>query len=120
MNSPAAPKPGTPPFDTIVAQSGHVLYEQRRTAFHALQMGVDPEDILSYVRGHRPDEFDAVLTHSPWALNKVAALVMAQRRPGSLGARILASTGHTDPYVWGIRDTGDRDRDLASLLDQVN
>ena len=119
MNSPAAPKPGTPRFDSIIAQSGHILSAQRRTAYHALQSGVNPDEILTYARGLRPESFETVFARCPWAMARVVALVKAKRRPASLGARLLAGVGRTDPYAWGIRDTGDRDRDLASLLNQV-
>lgn len=119
MNSPAAPKPGTPRFDTIVAHSQLHLRVQRHTAYHALQMGVNPDEILSYARGQVVIGFDELLAKSPWAMTKVVALVKSKRQPASLGSKLLASVGRTDPYVWGIRDTGDRERDLAALLDQV-
>ncbi len=119
MNSPAAPKPGTPPFGAIIEQARCTHAEQQRTAFHALQLGVNPDEILSYARGHVVDGFETVLARSPWAMARVVALTKSRRRPESLGSKLLASTGHTDPYVWGIRDTGDRDHDLAALLDQV-
>ncbi len=120
MNSPATPKPETPPLAEIIAQAARLTNLQRSTAYHALQMGVIPDEILSYVRGNSPDGFESVLGHSAWAMDRVVALTKAQRRPNSLGAKILDSVGHTDPYVWGIKDTGDVDRDLAALLDQVN
>jgi hypothetical protein len=82
-------------------------------------MGVIPDEILSYARGNNPEGFSTILGRSPWAVAKVVALTKAQRRPNSLGAKLLASVGRTDPYDWGIKDTGDRDRDLAALLDQV-
>jgi hypothetical protein len=119
MNSPAAPKPESPAFDTIIAQAQSLANLQRSTAYHALQMGVIPDEILSYARGNNPDGFESVLAHSAWAMDRVVALTKAQRRPESLGAKLLASVGHTDPYVWGIKDTGDRDFDLAALLNRV-
>lgn len=120
MNSPAAPKPESPAFDTIIGHAARLALVQRSTAYHALQMGVIPDEILSYVRGNSPDGFESVLDHSAWAMDRVVALVKAQRRPNSLGAKLLASVGRTDPYYWGIKDTGDVDRDLAVLLDLVN
>lgn len=120
MNSPAAPKPGTPAFDTIVAQAQIHLHEQRHSAYYALQLGVNPDEILSYVRGDSPEGFDSVLASSPWTMGRVVALMKAMRRPNSLGSKLIASVGRTDPYIWGIKDTGDVDRDLAALIDLVN
>lgn len=120
MNSPAAPKSESPAFASIVAQAQLHLHEQRHLAYHALQCGVIPDEILSYARGTSPKGFDSVLTAFPWVMGRVVALMKAQRRPQSLGAKLLSSVGRTDPYAWGIGDTGDRDRDLATLLDLVN
>lgn len=120
MNSPAAPKLRTPAFTTIVEQAQLQLHEQRHSAHYALQLGVNPDKILSYARGNSPEGFDSVLISSSWAMGRVVALMKAMRRPQSLGAKLLASVGRTDPYYWGIKDTGDVDRDLAVLLDLVD
>ena len=87
MNSPAAPKPGTT-FDSIVAQAQLQLHEQQHTAFHALQMGVNPDEIIDYARGLSPSGFETVLTRSPWALRRVTALVRAARVSNSLGLNL--------------------------------
>jgi hypothetical protein len=125
MLSPAAqpPQQGTAQFHTLLEESAREGIALRNTAGHALLVGVNPEEILDYVRGqvspaNRVD-VDQMLARSPWALGRVVALVKAKRDPASLGARILASHGQVDPRAWGIVGSGDHEADLAMLLDQV-
>jgi len=93
------------------------------TAAHALQNGVDPNQVVAYVRGEVDApvrrEVEQMLARSPWALNRVVALTKSRRRPGSLGDRLLSTYGELDPYAWGIQRTDDPEADLARLLDQV-
>jgi hypothetical protein len=119
MIGPAdAPKPGAAPpkIDELVREATKL----RRTAAHALRCGVNPDELLSYARGNKPHGFEAFLAQSPWAMGRVVALVKANRRPESLGAKLLRSPDRTDPYAWGIQNTGDREADLATLLDKVD
>jgi len=125
MTSPAAqpPRRGTATFHTLIEESFRKETALRKTAGHALLTGVNPEEILDYVRGqvtpaNRAD-VDQMLARSPWALGRVVALVKAKRDPASLGARILASHGAIQPRAWGIAGSGDHEADLAELLDRV-
>ena len=121
MNSPAAPKPRSTPaaFEQLLRESFRV----RDTPRHALLMGVNPEEIVRYVRGGlspaERNELTTLLVRSDWAMNRVTALVKAARNPNSLGAQILRSD-HIDPYAWGIKMTEDREYDLTVLLDRVD
>jgi hypothetical protein len=108
------------PFPALFREALVDLADYRLTAIHALQIGVDPDEIIDYARGLRPLGFENLLVQSPWAMGRVTALVKAARRPASLGNKLLSSRGRTDPYAWGIKETGDRDLDLATLLDQVD
>ncbi|MHC4180279.1 MAG: hypothetical protein ACYSWU_22470 [Planctomycetota bacterium] len=120
MTSPAAnpPVPNST-FGPILDQAMRNLAEYRQTAAHALDLGVDPREIIDYARGRQPAGIVTYLTQCPWVMDRVVALVKAARKPGSLGAKILAGVGPTIPSHWGIRDTGNEDADLATLLDQV-
>ena len=121
-------KPQDPPARTGItfeavyrdAFAGHAAF--KKTAEHALAIGIRPTDLLRYVRreleGYEHAEMHCSLVRSPWATDRVVALVKAARTPGSLGERLLSST-HTDPYVWGMKNTGDSDLDMAHLLEQV-
>ena len=114
------PQRGTAAFHTLVGDALRHGAAARETAAYALDMGVFPDQIIDYVRGTSArQEMTTVLATVPWAMARVVALVKAGRDPASLGARILATEGPVDPYAWEIASTGDRDADLANLLDQV-
>ena len=121
MTGPAtAPRSGNSArFASVVDKVFIDLDRHRSTAEHALQIGVDPQKLIRVARGQCCVFTEDLIEQSPWALGRIIALVKAKRRFGSLGARILESVGPTDPSVWGIKETGDPQADLAALLDQV-
>jgi hypothetical protein len=86
-------------------------------------MGVYPDQIIDYVRaepsGPAREEMMHTLVTVPWAMGRVVALVKARRDPTSLGSRLLESEGEISPADWGVPITGDRDADLATLLNRV-
>jgi len=124
-------KPQDPPRDT---QKSHVAFEAvltdaiaghtayKRTASHALSIGVRPLDLVRYVRGDlecgERDEIQSLVSRSPWAMGRVVALVKARRATASLGSKLLA-TPVFNPYAWGVRNTGDLDTDGCTLLDSL-
>lgn len=119
MNPTAAnPPQGAVTFDLAIQE----LATYRLTAAHALQIGVIPDEILDYVRGAvtpaQRSDIQATLVRSPWAQDRVVALVKAKKDPSSLGARTLKNLSAA--FAWFGGRTGDRDQDLAHLLDQVN
>ena len=92
----------------------------KKTAAHALTIGIRPNDLIRFVRGDLEGiartEVQVSLDRSPWALGRVVALVKARRDASSLGSRVLTSDSF-DPYAWGILNTGDIDTDGCTLLD---
>lgn len=109
-------------FHRLIEEAQVDLARARKTATHALQIGVSPVELIDLARGKLTDpdrrELLSLLARSPWALSRVVALVRSARNPRSLGARILAAS-NTDPYAWGMKDTGDYDMDLCRLLEQI-
>jgi len=116
------PVPGPALFSHFVDQAFVVRGELSRTAAYALQTGVNPRDLIHYVQGVCTDperrEVEHLLAQSPWALSRVVALVKAKRNPASLGAQVLKADS-TNPYGWGIKQTGDPDMDIALLLESI-
>jgi len=116
------PRPATGSFPGLVDQALTHLNEHRRTARYALDLGIRPQEIIDYVRGHlSPAErrgLTSLLGRSSWAMSRVVALVKSRRNSASLGAKILASD-HIAPSAWGMKETGDEDADLCLLLDRV-
>ena len=109
-------------FSELILEAFRDLPALRSTADYALKLGVVPESLLRYVRGgleeYERQDVEHMLAQSPWAMGRVVALVKAKRDPASLGAKILSAT-HTDPYAWGMKNTGDLDLDMALLLEMV-
>lgn len=117
------PQRGTAAFHALVDEAARHGAAHRETAVYALDMGVNPDQIVDYVRGvlsgPAREEMMNLLVSVPWAMGRVVALVKAKREPGSLGARILATEGEVDPAAFGIASTGDRGADMANLLDRA-
>jgi len=111
--APASPKR---PFSAVIENAAPSYAAYKNSPEYALDLGIAPDEIISIARGEGC--ISGLCAQSPWVLGRIAALVRAARTPNSLGSQILAST-HTDPYAWGIKSTGDRDRDLALLLNLV-
>jgi len=121
MNSPQSPRPRTgATFESFLNETLVSLPDARNTPEFAVRVAhVNPFLLLDYVRGSANlADAHAMIAQSDWAAGRVVALVKSRRDPRSLGARILRST-NTDPYAWGIENTGDEVMDLALLLDQV-
>ena len=121
MNSPKSPSPRTS-FDEVVLEALHTRADVQCSASYALKNGVDPRLLVSYARGTlsglEREEAEAMLVQSPWALRRVVVLTKCRQNDRTIGYRILHAD-HTDPYFWGIRNTGDVEMDLARLLDLV-
>ena len=119
---PQEPRPDTVGFTRLLDQALMSANQYRQTYHYALDIGIRPEELINYVRGrigvHERRGFEHNLSRSPWALQRVVALVKAMRTPGSLGAQILAAC-NTDPYAWGIKRMGDVDTDLCLLLERI-
>ena len=84
MSPPSAPLPNTPGgFVRILDQAleTHIRYKQ--TYEHALNLGLQPKEILDYATGRMTEEararFVGTLAQSPWAVSRVVAIVKAQR-----------------------------------------
>ena len=118
MNRPALPSNAPQAFVKLFEDAAQELAIQRATIDYALRTGVCPETLLDYVRGApgRRAEARTMVVNSEWALKTVAGLVKAKRRPNSFASKLLASD-NSDPYHWGMKSSGDRDMDLAYLLE---
>lgn len=124
MTSPVAPNNTSPSsFPQVIEQALTTWTEARNTAHYAISTGVNPHDLIDYVRGTLSEgeraDVQAMLATSPWAMGRVVALVKAKRRPESLGTKIMLTEGKIDPAAWGIPSSGDHEVDLAKLLDTL-
>lgn len=125
MAGPAAnpPRPGVAAFHALVDEALRHAGAARETSDYALRLGVDPQQIIGYVRAELSvsarEEMMHTLSTVPWAMGRVVALVKARRDPTSLGSRLLATEGEISPADWDVPITGDRDADLVTLLNRV-
>jgi hypothetical protein len=120
MNSPAMPRriPSVE-FGAIVDEFIRANGIQRKTSTYALEIGIRPDELIRYARGERSEGFQELLLQSPWAMERVVALIRAARDHQHWVHHIL-NAGALNPYDWGVLNTGDRDADLMTLIDQVN
>lgn len=119
MNSPAMPRrePAVE-FGAIVDEFIRANGIQRKTSTYALEIGIRPDELIRYAKGERPRGFQELLLQSPWAMERVVTLIKAIRDPKSI-ASYMFRAACVDPYVWGVLNTGDRDVDMMTLIDQV-
>jgi len=107
-------------FEAVLtnAIAGHTEY--KRTASHALSIGVRPKDLVRYVRGNLEDheraEVHGLIALSPWALGRVVALVKARRDETSLRYR-CATIPILNHYARPPGGWIDEDLEGAKLLD---
>ena len=117
--NPQDPLPAPLDFAISVREAFVGYHTYKQTAEHALDIGVCPTDLVRYVRGvltaRERDEVQSLIARSPWAMDRVVALVKARRDPNNLGSRILIG----EPFAWDVQRTDDLDTDEASLLNTV-
>ena len=117
MNLPKLPM--VFPTADFSARLTTLLKHSFQSAADALDNGVCPFRLLEYARGRVTDDALQMVASSPWATARVVALVKSARNPLSIGSQILRATD-TDPYAWGIENTGDEVMDLARLLEKLD
>ena len=84
--------PAPADFGSALNQSLTEIAAYTRSYHHALDIGVRPKELVSYVKGtlsaEERQKFQGLLARSPWAMNRVVALVKARRHEDWLGYRV--------------------------------
>jgi hypothetical protein len=99
--TPDAPlRPGSQvTFDSFFDLAMKANHDYKKTYAHALDLGINPKDIMLYATGAlspgERDRFQGQLLQSPWALDRVVAIVKA-KRDGLVCIALLSDTDEAD------------------------